>query len=86
MLWLEHLRQSTEAYRDFLAFLAAQKGHAAMQFLTAKDMEAINKIKGRVEGLTVLELFVTEKEREDADAANRTAERERERTGTPIAH
>lgn len=86
MLWLDHLRQNPAAYANFLEFLRDQKSNAAMQFLQAKDMEAINKIKGRVEGLTVLELFTTEREREEADAANRLAERERERAGQPRVH
>lgn len=84
MLWLNHLRKDAAAYHDFLAFLNDQKNLAAMQFLHAKDMESVNKIKGRVEGLTVLELFTTEDEREKTDAAERAAERARAIAGPSL--
>ena len=81
MLWLNHLRKDAAAYHDFLSFLAEQKSIAEGQFLHAKDMEAVNKIKGRVEGMIGFELIATQHEREEADAAERATQRERAHAG-----
>ena len=81
MLWLEHLRKALVAYHDFVAFLSEQKRIAEGQFLHAKDMEQVNKIKGRVEGMIGLELIATQHEREEADATERATQRERAHAG-----
>lgn len=81
MLWLEHLRKDPAAYHDFVAFLGDQKRLAEGQFLHAKDMEQVNKIKGRVEGMIGFELIATQHEREEADAAERATQRERAHAG-----
>jgi len=86
MLWLEHLRKDAAAYNSFVAFLAEQRTFAERQFIHAKDMDAVNKIKGRVEGMIGLELLATEHEREEAHAAERTAQRERASAGTSLAN
>ena len=84
MLWLNHLRKDVAAYHDFLSFLAEQKSIAEGQFLHAKDMEAVNKIKGRVEGMIGIELIATQDEREESHAAERIAQRERASAGTSL--
>jgi len=84
MLWLNHLRKDASAYHDFLSFIAEQKSLAEGQFLHAKDMEAVNKIKGRVEGMIGLELIATQDEREESHAAERIAQRERASAGTSL--
>lgn len=81
MLWLDHLRKDAAAYHDFVAFLAEQRTLAERQFIHARDMEAVNKIKGRVEGMIGLELIATQHEREEADATERAAQRERAHAG-----
>ncbi len=81
MLWLEHLQKDPAAYHDFVAFLADQRRFAEGQFIHAKDMDAVNKIKGRVEGMIGLELIATQHEREEADAAERATQRERAHAG-----
>ena len=84
MLWLEHLRKDPAAYHDFVAFLGEQKRIAEGQFLHAKDMEQVNKIKGRVEGMIGIELIATQDEREESHAAERIAQRERASAGTSL--
>ena len=81
MLWLEHLQKDPAAYHDFVAFLADQRRFAEGQFIHARDMDAVNKIKGRVEGMIGLELIATQHEREEADAAERATQRERAYAG-----
>ena len=75
MLWLEHLRKDTAAYNDFVAILGEHRRFAEDQFIHAKDMDVVNKIKGRVEGMIGLELIATQHEREETDAAERISQR-----------
>lgn len=81
MRWLDCLRRDKEAYHDYLVFLDEQKNFTRAQFDSAKDLNEVLRIKGRVEAFIQLELHVTEQEREDADAAERAAQRERDAAG-----
>ena len=81
MRWLDCLRHDKEAYHDYLVFLDEQKNFTRAQFDSVKDLNEVLRIKGRVEAFIQLELHVTEQEREDADAADRAAQRERDAAG-----
>ena len=78
------VRTPTERYRRLQRLrrlLGEQRRFAEGQFIHAKDMDAVNKIKGRVEGMIGLELIATQHEREEADAAERATQRERAHAG-----
>jgi hypothetical protein len=86
MLWLDHLRGSTEAFNSFVQFLHEQKQNAYDHFLNAKDMNGMERVKGRVEAMQVLEATIFEKEREAEHAAERLAQRQRAESGVRLAH
>ena len=85
MRWLDHLRGDAEACRDFIAFVEQQRAAAYEHFLNAKDMSGLERVKGRVDGMTALLAIVTEPDREAQDAADRIAQRERAKAGIRLA-
>jgi hypothetical protein len=86
MRWLDHLRGDTEAFNSFVAFLREQKEHAYQHFLNAKDMNGMERVKGRVEAMQSLEATLFEKERDADHAAERLAQRARAQSGTRLEH
>lgn len=81
MLWLNYLRQDGEAYHDLKRYLDEQKARTLESVMHAKDLDTVNKIKGRVECLTDLQLTVTQEERAERERAQRTDARDRETRG-----
>ena len=85
MLWLNYLRQDPEAYRDLIQYLTRRQGEVLTEFVAAQTMDRVNQLKGKVEGLTELQLIVTQEERADRERAQRVATREREARGETLA-
>jgi len=78
MLWLNYLRQDGEAYHDLKKYLDERQAQTLTEFVHAKDMDSVNKLKGKVEELTNLQLIVTQEERAERERVHRidTADRE----------
>lgn len=74
MLWLDYLKQSGDAYADLKRFLEEQKARTLGDFQTAKDMEAVNKLKGDIECLVKLQILITQEERAERERSIRAAQ------------
>ena len=86
MLWLNYLRQSGGAYADLKKYLADWKAQSLAEFVSAQDMDQVNRLKGAVDKITSLQLIVTQEERADRERAIRADTQAREQRGESRAH
>lgn len=81
MLWLNYIRQDGAAYADLKKYLDDLKLLNLELFTSAKDMDHVNRLKGRVDCLVELQLAITQEERADRERAQRAESHARESRG-----
>lgn len=80
-LWVTHLRANQQAMADFLLWCDQAIQETTPQFRRATNFEGISKIQGRIEGIDLMVHTVTQLDKEQRDAAERHAQRERAAAG-----
>ena len=80
-LWIVHLRANPQAMADFLLFCDQAIEQANKHFRRATNFEGVSKVQGRIEAIEGLVQAVTLVDKEQRDAAERLAQRERAAAG-----